>query len=157
MLNVYNGNATLDGRGEAVVMLPAYFEALNKDFRYQLTPLGAPGPNLYIAQEIRGNRFVITGRVPGARSYDPSSSWSRPLRPGRRDPSSKPPARGFGTLALRDTMGSGTWLNRYCSSCSLKPAARASALMLSIKSCRVPKNTCQRSNMHDRSVMDPAR
>ena len=25
---------------------------LNKDFRYQLTAIGAPGPNLYIAEEI---------------------------------------------------------------------------------------------------------
>jgi hypothetical protein len=44
MLNVYNGNATLDGKGEAVILLPPYFEVLNRDFRYQLTPLGVPGP-----------------------------------------------------------------------------------------------------------------
>ena len=67
MLNIYNGNATLDGRGEAVVLLPAYFEALNRDFRYQLTPLGAPGPNLYVAEEISNNRFVIAGGTPGTR------------------------------------------------------------------------------------------
>jgi hypothetical protein len=67
MLDMYNGNATLDGRGEAVIMLPGYFEALNRDFRYQLTALGAPGPALYIAEEIRGNRFVIAGGTPGAR------------------------------------------------------------------------------------------
>jgi len=67
MLNIYNGNATLDGRGEAVVLLPAYFEALNRDFRYQLTALGAPGPTLYIAEEIQQNRFVIAGGTPGAR------------------------------------------------------------------------------------------
>ena len=40
MMNVYNGNATLDRRGEAVVMLPAYFEVLNRGFRYQRTPIG---------------------------------------------------------------------------------------------------------------------
>jgi hypothetical protein len=28
------------------------FGALNKDFRYQLTAIGAPGPNLYISEEI---------------------------------------------------------------------------------------------------------
>jgi hypothetical protein len=32
--------------------LPDWFAALNKDFRYQLTAIGAPGPNLYIAEEI---------------------------------------------------------------------------------------------------------
>ena len=67
MLNVYDGTATLDGRGEAVIMLPSYFGALNRDFRYQLTALGAPGPNLYVSQEIRDNRFLIAGGVPGAR------------------------------------------------------------------------------------------
>lgn len=66
MMNVYNGNATLDGRGEAVVMLPGYFEALNRDFRYQLTAVGAPGPNLHIGQRVRSNRFVIAGGVPGS-------------------------------------------------------------------------------------------
>ena len=44
---------------------PNYFEALNQDFRYQLTAIGAPGPNLYIAKEISGNRFRIAGGKPG--------------------------------------------------------------------------------------------
>jgi hypothetical protein len=65
MMNIYNGNVVLDANGEAWVELPAYFEALNKDFRYQLTAIGAPGPNLYIAQEISGNRFKIAGGNPG--------------------------------------------------------------------------------------------
>src|SRR5690606_1883424 len=41
--------------------LPDYFEALNKDFRYQVKGVTAPGPNLYIKQEIRNNRFTIAG------------------------------------------------------------------------------------------------
>jgi len=65
VLNIYNGNVVLDANGEAWVELPAYFEALNKDFRYQLTAIGAPGPNLYIAQKISGNRFKIAGGTPG--------------------------------------------------------------------------------------------
>jgi hypothetical protein len=40
---------------------------LNRDFRYQLTPIGAPGPNLYIASEIQDNRFKIGGGVTGTR------------------------------------------------------------------------------------------
>ncbi|MBA2669528.1 MAG: hypothetical protein H0U67_04070 [Gemmatimonadetes bacterium] len=61
MMNIYNGNSVLDGDGRATVTLPAYFEALNRDFRYQLSPIGAPAPSLHIAQEIGGSRFVIAG------------------------------------------------------------------------------------------------
>jgi hypothetical protein len=67
MMNIYNGNTMLDGSGEAWVELPAWFSALNRDFRYQLTAIGAPGPNLYIAQEIQGNRFKIAGGQPGTK------------------------------------------------------------------------------------------
>jgi hypothetical protein len=52
MKNVYDGVVTLDDNGEAEIDLPDWFAALNKDFRYQLTAIGAPGPNLYIAEEI---------------------------------------------------------------------------------------------------------
>jgi hypothetical protein len=64
MMNIYNGVANLDGNGEVTVVLPEYFEALNRDFRYQLTAIGAPGPNLYIAEEISGNTFKIAGGGP---------------------------------------------------------------------------------------------
>ncbi len=65
MKNIYDGVATLDAIGAAVVELPDWFEALNEDFRYQLTAIGAPGPNLYIAQEIKDNQFTIAGGAPG--------------------------------------------------------------------------------------------
>lgn len=67
MMNIYNGNVALDGSGQAWVELPAWFEALNMDFRYQLTAIGAPGPNLYVAQEIVDNRFRVAGGAPGGR------------------------------------------------------------------------------------------
>jgi hypothetical protein len=67
MLNVYSGVAVLDSRGEAEISLPRWFEALNEDFRYQLTALGAPGPNLHIKQEISENRFAIAGGAGGTR------------------------------------------------------------------------------------------
>jgi hypothetical protein len=82
--NAYNGKATLDGRGEATIELPAYFAGINKDPRYTLTPIGAPMPMLHIAAEIdedalaRGNAanpgdalptvsFRIAGGVPGGK------------------------------------------------------------------------------------------
>jgi len=65
ILNVYRGTARLDANGEAVVYLPDYFEAINAEFSYQLTPVGAPMPDLYIKEEVSGNRFVIAGGKPG--------------------------------------------------------------------------------------------
>jgi hypothetical protein len=52
MKNVYDGLVVLDNKGEAEIELPDWFSALNKDFRYQLTAIGAPGPNLHIAEAI---------------------------------------------------------------------------------------------------------
>jgi hypothetical protein len=52
MKNVYDGVVMLDNKGESEIELPEWFGILNKDFRYQLTAIGAPGPNLYIAEEI---------------------------------------------------------------------------------------------------------
>jgi hypothetical protein len=66
MMNVYNGNIRLDGNGTAVVELPSYFEALNRDFRYQLTAIGAPGPNLYIESKVADDQFKIAGGTPGS-------------------------------------------------------------------------------------------
>ncbi len=65
MKNIYDGVVVLDENGEAWVELPDWFEALNKDFRYQLTPIGASMPGLYIAEEIKDNRFKIAGGAPG--------------------------------------------------------------------------------------------
>jgi hypothetical protein len=65
MKNVYDGLVVLDHAGEVVVELPAWFEALNENFRYQLTPVGAPAPRLHIAKKIAGNFFKIAGGEPG--------------------------------------------------------------------------------------------
>jgi hypothetical protein len=64
MKNIYDGIVVLDANSEAVVELPSWFEALNTDFRYQLTSIGAPGPNLYIAEENSNHRFKIAGGTP---------------------------------------------------------------------------------------------
>jgi hypothetical protein len=64
-LNIYSGTARLDGKGSAIVRLPRYFAALNDSYRYQLTPIGAPAPTLYVAQEVENGRFRIAGGDPG--------------------------------------------------------------------------------------------
>jgi hypothetical protein len=63
MMNIYNGNITTDADGEATVEMPEYFEALNKDFRYQLTVIGQFAQAI-ISQKIKGNRFVIKTNAP---------------------------------------------------------------------------------------------
>ena len=63
MKNLYDGVVSLDANGEAWVELPEWFDALNMDFRYQLTPIGEAMPNLHIFQEIEGNRFKIAGGI----------------------------------------------------------------------------------------------
>jgi hypothetical protein len=64
MMNVYNGNVVLDENGEAWVVLPEWFEALNRDFRYQLTCIGGFA-QVYVADEVASNRFRIAGGTPG--------------------------------------------------------------------------------------------
>jgi hypothetical protein len=65
MLNVYSGTVTTNSGGTARVRMPAYFEALNRDFRYQLTVIGQFA-HAMVAEEIKHNEFVIRtdpGRV----------------------------------------------------------------------------------------------
>src|SRR5215218_5856225 len=61
MKNVYDGVIRTNGKGFATVKLPGWFQALNKDFRYQLTPLGhnAWGARVVVWEEIHNNRFTI--------------------------------------------------------------------------------------------------
>jgi hypothetical protein len=67
MKNMYDGVVTLDAEGRAMVELPAWFNALNERFCYQLTALGEPMPALHVAREISDNlqnQFTIAGGVP---------------------------------------------------------------------------------------------
>jgi len=66
MMNVYNGNITTDKRGMATVALPSYFEALNADFRYQLTVIGQFAQAI-VQQEIKSNQFTIKTNKPGVK------------------------------------------------------------------------------------------
>jgi hypothetical protein len=79
MMNIYNGDVVLDRDGSALVELPAWFGALNRDFRYGLAPIGSPGPDLHIADVIVDNRFRIAGGTQGMKV-----SWQ--VTGIRRDP-----------------------------------------------------------------------
>jgi TGF-beta propeptide len=58
MMNIYNGNVTTDAHGDAVVELPEWFEALNRDFRYQLTVLGQFAQAI-VSQKVADHHFAI--------------------------------------------------------------------------------------------------
>ena len=60
VMNIYDGIITLDKNGEATIELPAYFLALNKDFRYLATAVGQQMPSLYLSSEVK-KRFFGSG------------------------------------------------------------------------------------------------
>jgi hypothetical protein len=65
----YDGTVRLNAQGRASVRLPRWFEALNAlgSLRYQLTPLGAPAPDLHVARGVKQGVFVIAGGRAGQR------------------------------------------------------------------------------------------
>ena len=66
MKNIYDGVVTTDARGDATVLLPTYFEAINRDFRYQLTVVGQFAQAI-VAKEIKNNRFTIKTDKPNVK------------------------------------------------------------------------------------------
>lgn len=64
MKNIYDGVATLDAAGKATIPLPDWFQALNRDFRYQLTCIGGYAP-VYVEKEVADNQFSIAGGTSG--------------------------------------------------------------------------------------------
>jgi trimeric autotransporter adhesin len=58
MKNIYDGNVVTDGSGTATVTMPDYFEALNTDFRYQLTAIGQFSQAI-VASKIANGSFTI--------------------------------------------------------------------------------------------------
>jgi hypothetical protein len=93
MMNIYNGEATTDGTGYAVITLPDYFQALNRDFRYQLTVIddddqadvvvwakvvrriGADRPNTFTIRTFRPN-IAVSWQVTGIRQ----DAWAKKNR-----------------------------------------------------------------------------
>ncbi len=70
VLNIYRGNVTFDSTGTAVVQLPEYYDAINKNPSYHLTPIGGYA-QLFILQEIGDGFFIIGGGTPGLKA-----SWT---------------------------------------------------------------------------------
>lgn len=66
MMNIYNGNIISDQKGEAIVMLPTYFEAENKEYRYQLTVIGKDA-RAFVKEEIQNNQFIIKSSEPNTK------------------------------------------------------------------------------------------
>ncbi|HAP69755.1 MAG TPA: hypothetical protein DCR04_08525 [Flavobacteriales bacterium] len=70
VLNIYRGNVTFDTNGEAVVEMPDYYDLINKNPSYQLTPIGGYA-QLYVKEELADGRFVIAGGQEGMKA-----SWT---------------------------------------------------------------------------------
>lgn len=70
MMNIFSGNITTDENGIASVQMPDYFEAVNKDFRYQLTVIGTFAQAI-VKEKIRDNQFIIQTNEPNI-----EVSWS---------------------------------------------------------------------------------
>jgi hypothetical protein len=102
MKNIYDGTVVLDAQGAATVTLPAWFEAENGEFRYQLTAIGAPSPGLYISRRIAGNRFSIAGGASGV-----EVSWQ--VTGVRRDPFAR--AHPFAVEPAKPSAERGTYLH----------------------------------------------
>lgn len=68
-INVYSGNATTDATGYATITLPAWMEATNHNFRYQLTVIdeGEQQTDFVMArvvQKVANNQFAIKTSAP---------------------------------------------------------------------------------------------
>ena len=71
-INIYSGNITTNEEGYATVQLPEYMNALNKDFKYQLTIVDKSFAQAIIWEEMNteSNSFVIKTNTP-----DITVSW----------------------------------------------------------------------------------
>ena len=99
MMNIYNGVATLNSAGEVEIKLPDYFEALNRDFRYQLTPVGEYAP-VYVASKIK-DKYVsscwgkagleVSWQVTGVRHDAEANAHRIQVEEEKADSGSEPP------------------------------------------------------------------
>ena len=66
MMNIYTGNVTTDSEGFATVHLPDWFEAVNTDFRYQLTVIGQFAQAI-VNSEVTNHQFGIRTDKPNVK------------------------------------------------------------------------------------------
>ena len=63
MKNIYDGVVTTDVKGYATIVMPEWFDALNRDFRYQLTVVDEGDSDEFVqakvVKAIAGNQFTI--------------------------------------------------------------------------------------------------
>lgn len=68
MLNIYSGTVTTDSTGMATITMPAWCDALNTDFRYQLTIVDDSGSDEFVqakvARKMKDNAFAIRTSKP---------------------------------------------------------------------------------------------
>jgi hypothetical protein len=84
MMNVYNGNVVTDANAVAVIKLPRYFGALNRDFRYQQTVIGVMAQAI-VDKEIKNNQFTIRSSLPHVRvSWQVTGIRQDPFANGHR-------------------------------------------------------------------------
>jgi hypothetical protein len=83
--NLYTGEVVLDKKGEAVIYLPSYFLALNRDFRYQATGVEKAMPNLHLKKGVH-RRFFIGAPVFILSGGEPGGKVSWQVSGVRKDP-----------------------------------------------------------------------
>ena len=66
MKNIYDGIVVTDANGDATMTMPDWFEAVNRDFRYQLTVIGEFAQAI-VSEEIAGNQFSIKTDKPNVK------------------------------------------------------------------------------------------
>jgi hypothetical protein len=67
MKNIYDGIVVTDGNGFATVTMPDWFDALNDNFRYQLTVLGRSFARAIVWKELANRTLTIRTDEPGTK------------------------------------------------------------------------------------------
>ncbi len=104
--HVYDGVVELDSEGAALVELPEWVDALDEDFRYQLTPIGASAPGLHIGEEIAERGFRIAGGVPNSRvSWQVTGKQQDPVTGGGYQVEQQKPSTEVGRYLHPEAVG----------------------------------------------------
>lgn len=84
--NIYDGTITTDDRGLATITMPTWFEALNENFRYQITVIDDENSDQFVlakvVKRLKNGKFTI-------RTSAPQTTVSWQVTGNRHDPISK--------------------------------------------------------------------